>query len=181
MALLSANANPAGIAGLVLLATPSRPMGELLRHQLSQRLSNAKLYQQADEAIASLERGRRFSVEHMDERLRPLFHPAVQGFLMSVFRLDPLALAAHFDGPQIVIQGTRDLQVTVDDAKRLASAASNARLVIVESANHVMKEINVPDVAVNVAAYADPSIPIMQKCLCAVSDFILEHTNRASL
>ena len=60
--------------------------------------------------------------------LAGLFRPQIQGFLISSFRLDPAQLVAGLTLPVLIMQGERDLQVKVEDARRLAAAQPRARL-----------------------------------------------------
>ena len=90
---LTAARQPAGICGLILVATPGRRLAEVLREQLQANPANAPLLEQAMSAIGSLERGKRIDVTGMQAALLPLFRPAVQGFLIDLFNADPVALA----------------------------------------------------------------------------------------
>ena len=60
----------------------------------------------------------------------------------------------------LIEQGSRDLQVSVADARALAAAQPRARLAIVEGANHVLKSVAGDDRPANFATYGDPSLPL---------------------
>ncbi len=110
-------------------------------------------------------------------RMLPLFRPAVQGFLASLFALDPARLAAGLLGkPLLVLQGGRDLQVGMVDAQRLHAAAPNARLLVLPEVNLVLKRVEVDGPAAHLATYADPHLPLAPGVVEGVADFFLPTT-----
>ncbi|MFT3717547.1 alpha/beta hydrolase [Pseudorhodoferax sp.] len=172
VALAAARRGTEGLCGLVLVATAGRPLGQVLREQLQAHPANGPLLGQALPAIDALEAGRRVDVSALHPALRPLFHPRVQGFLVSSFALDPAQLLAGVQLPALVLQGGRDLQVGVADARRLAAAAPGSRLVLLPAANHVLKAVPADDRAANLAAYGDARLPLAAGVAEAIADFV---------
>jgi len=86
---LTANRVDAGICGLILVATAGRPFGQVLEEQLRSLLADSSLLEEALVAIAALEAGRQVDTSKMHPSLVSLFHPKVQGFLISEFAIDP--------------------------------------------------------------------------------------------
>jgi hypothetical protein len=71
----------------------------------------------------------------------------------------------------LIVQGTTDLQVTVDDAKRLAAANPKAKLILIEGMNHVLKEV--PDGRdKQIASYSNPDLRLAPEFLVGVVDFV---------
>ncbi len=160
------------ICGLVLVATAGRPLGQVLRDQLQANPANAPLMDQAFGAISTLEAGRRVDPATLHPALMPLFNPAVQGFLISALALDPAQLIAAYRGPVLVLQGERDIQVSVQDARRLAQAAPAAKLVLLPGTNHVLKQVATDDRAANMATYGNPGLPLASGVADAIAQFI---------
>ena len=160
------------VCGIILVSTPGRPMGRVLRDQLRANPANQPLLSQALPAIESLEAGKRVDTGGMHPALRALFDPKIQGFLIDVFALDPAKLIATYRKPVLVLQGARDLQVSEDDAKRLKQAAFQAELVIVPNANHVLKTVSGGDVAENLATYSKPELPLARGVIESITQFI---------
>ena len=156
----------------VLVATPGRPMGQLLRAQLQANPANAPILEQAEAAIAELEAGRRVDVRALDPALRPLFHPRLQGFLIATLTLDPARYMAGVDRPVLVLQGTRDLQVPMGDAEMLARSAPQAVLVRLADTNHVLKQVSSDDVHENLATYGDAQRPLAPGVVDSVLRFL---------
>jgi uncharacterized protein len=165
--------NPDGICGLVLLAAPGRPAGEVLLEQMKQTLPGGPMLRQATLIVRTLEAGRRPNVYSMHPALQELFAPRVQGLLISMFSYDPANLIAQFHKPVLILQGERDLQVSVEDAKRLKQAAPEAKLVLLPDANHVFKTVKSADTAVNKAAYLKPGVPLVPGLPYGIADFVL--------
>ena len=61
------------VHGLILLATPGRPLGQLLRDQLSSNPANAEVLVDAFSAIAALEAGQRVDICGLHAALQSLF------------------------------------------------------------------------------------------------------------
>ena len=98
--------------------------------------------------------GKRFDVTGMNPALLPLFAPQLQGFLINAFSYDPAKLIATISKPMLILQGERDLQVSVADAERLKQAAPQAKLVLLANTNHVLKTVTTADPRANAACLA---------------------------
>ncbi|HEX3911897.1 MAG TPA: alpha/beta fold hydrolase [Steroidobacteraceae bacterium] len=167
-----AAANGTDVCGLLLVAAPGRPMGEIIREQLKANPANAPLLAQALPALDALEAGRRVDTTGMHPALLRLFRPAVQGFLISAFSYDPARLLAGLAKPVLIIQGRRDLQVREADARALEQADPKATLVLLPDMNHVLKSVASDDVRANLATYGDSSLPLAPGLVQSISDFL---------
>jgi pimeloyl-ACP methyl ester carboxylesterase len=170
---LAASRDAQGICGLILAAAPGRPMGQILRDQLRSNSVNAALLPKALEAIEALEEGRHTDPSAMQPALLPLSSPKMQDFLISEFSLDPARLIATYRNPVLILQGERDIQVSVSDAERLKRAAPAAKLVLLPDTNHVFKTVRSADWAANAAAYSDPTLPLAPGVIDRIADFIM--------
>ena len=168
---MAATRNPTDICGVVLVAGPGRRLSDVLRQQLRANPANAPLLDQALAAVDKLEAGQHVDVTGMNPALLPLFRPAVQDFLIDVFTYDPAALVKAYPGPVLVMQGTTDLQVSLEDAARLVGARPGVVFVKLEGVNHVLKAAPA-DRAANFATYADPSLPLAQGVADPIAAFV---------
>jgi alpha-beta hydrolase superfamily lysophospholipase len=171
VALAAAQAAP-DVCGLILVASPGRPVGEVLRGQLKANPANSPLMDQANRAIDQLEAGRKIDTSGMDPALLPLFAPQVQDYLLSLFSYDPARLAASVSKPMLIIRGTSDLQTQEEDSARLAASARHGRLIVLPGVNHVLKAVPVADRQANIASYADPSLPLAPGVVEAIAAFL---------
>jgi pimeloyl-ACP methyl ester carboxylesterase len=168
-----AAAEEADICGLVLVAVPGRPLGAILREQFSANPANAPILAEALEAIAALEAGNRPDVARMHPALRPIFGPQVQDFLLDVAAIDPARLIAACRKSVLIVQGGRDLQVSVTDAESLKAASPRAELVLLPEANHVLKAVESADRSTNLDTYGDLDLPLAPGVVDAVARFVL--------
>jgi len=160
------------ICGVVLLATAGRPLGALIRAQLGAEAATAPLLPAAELVIAALEAGKRVEPAAIPAPLMGLFAPQVQGFLISEMALDPARLAAGIAVPMLIVQGESDLQVGMEDARRLAAAAPAARLAAFPGVNHVLKQVPAGDRMANLAAYANPDLPLAPGLADRIAAFV---------
>jgi pimeloyl-ACP methyl ester carboxylesterase len=145
-----------GVDAFISLAGAGFRAGEILRRQLGPQLP-ADLKTRAFAAIAELEAGR--AVPSAPAELAAYFRPSVQPYLISWFKYDPAAELAKLKMQVLIAQGTTDIQVTVDDAKALAAAKPDAKLVLVEGMNHILRAAPL-DRAANAATYSQPTLPL---------------------
>ena len=161
--------NP-NVCGLILVSAPGRSFGDILTEQLKANPANKPILKQALGAIEALENGEVVDENQLHRALRPLFNTRVQGFLMSVMKLDPTQLAKAADTKTLIIQGNNDIQVSVADANLLAEA-TGGHLVIIEGVNHVLKDAPKSRMG-NVKTYSNPDLPISPAVIEAINIFI---------
>lgn len=113
------------------------------------------------------------TVSDVPEILNFLFRPSVQPFLISYMKYDPQVEIAKLEIPVLIIQGTTDIQVSLEDARMLAEADPEAQLRIIEGMSHVLKE-GEADRLKNMATYNQPDLPIMPELVEVIVDFIAE-------
>jgi len=153
----------------ISIAGPGRPAYDLLKEQLSAAPNTF-----GDKAllkIDSLTAGLTVTAASNEEMM--LFRTSVQPYLRSWFKYDPRKVLAAIDKPILLLQGNTDIQVPVEDAKRLAAAQPKAKLVILEGMNHVLKSAPM-DRSANLATYNNPALPLTEGLMEAITDFILK-------
>jgi pimeloyl-ACP methyl ester carboxylesterase len=156
---------------MISVAGAGRELRAVLRDQLKPTLP-AELYSKANAIVAELEAGR--TVADVPQPLMALFRPSVQPYLISWLKYDPAKEIAGLSVPILVVQGTTDLQVSVDDAKLLAGNNQHAKLAIIENMNHVMKHTTEKTLAGQMQCYSDPALPIEPRVVDAVETFLKE-------
>jgi hypothetical protein len=173
VALATAASGAEHICGLVLVSTPGRPLGVVLKEQLRANPANAPILDAANRAIDTLSAGQRVDAASLPQPLATkLFRPQIQGFLISEIAVDPAVLIAKASKPVLVLQGQKDLQVSVADAHRLVAADPSATLMLLPETNHVLKQVASDDRQANFATYADPNLPLAPNVVETVVHFI---------
>jgi alpha-beta hydrolase superfamily lysophospholipase len=157
-----------GVDAFVSLSGAGFRAGEILRRQLGPQLTS-DLKTRAFTAIAELEAGR--LVPNAPPELAALFRPSVQPYLISWFKYDPAAEIAKLKIPVLIVQGTTDIQVGVEDAKQLAAAKPDAKLLLIDGMNHILRAAPI-DRAANIATYSQPTLPLKAELMPALVEFI---------
>jgi pimeloyl-ACP methyl ester carboxylesterase len=157
--------------GLVLLAAVGYPAADTIRRQLAAPgivIPQGQLNEIHD-IMRSLEAGE--LVPAVSAELAAQYRASVQPYLMSWFKYDPAAELAKVTGPVLVIQGTNDLQVSLEDFDRLAASRKDISLFKINGMNHVLKVA--PNVREgNFATYTRPLLPLTPDLLPVITDFI---------
>ncbi|WP_163398132.1 alpha/beta hydrolase family protein [Flavobacterium fluviatile] len=119
--------------------------------------------------IDSLKSGK--TVKNVDPMLNSLFRQSVQPYLISWFKYNPQEEIKKLNVPILIIQGTKDLQVTVKDADNLSKANTNSELLIIDNMNHIMKVIG-GDQQANIESYSNETMPISETLTSKIVSFI---------
>lgn len=169
LAMMAAAAG-APVHGLVLVATAGRSTTVILREQLGRQLPPDMLAA-FDTAWAAYLKGD--TTVAPPPALAGLFAPVNRNFIVSWQAIDPVALLRSLSLPTLVVQGETDVQITVEDARALASARPDVRLEILPGVNHVLKEATGSTAMAQTAAYTNRSLPLAPTVVPAIADFIL--------
>jgi len=175
VALVAARRPLDGLCGLILLATPGRPVGQILQEQLNNNPVNSALMPEIRVVIAKLEARNRVDPELLSPAIRQLFRMEIQPFMIDWFSHDPTEIAQHWKGPTLIIQGDADIQVKRLDVEMLDAALTNAEAVILPNATHVLKA-DVPYKPV--ATYTDPSSPLHPELITQIVNFLAQHPSQ---
>ena len=160
----------APVAGVVHVSGLGRPLGAVMREQLSRQFDSATLVRY-DTAMKYYLRGEQPA--DVPQQLAMLFVPVNQTFMRSLATFDPPAAIRAVRQPVLLVQGETDLQATVADAERLHAARPDARLVLLPETNHVLKHIADTTLAGQMGTYQNPGVPIVPEAARAIADWIL--------
>jgi len=158
--------------GVILVATPGRPLGEILRLQLRSNAANEPILGEAFATIDALEAGHRVDDATLHPALNSLFRADIQEFLIDLLSYDPVKLLSKISKPALIVQGTKDLQIGIEDAHQLAGARPGIKLVLLPEVNHILKTVSRDDSASNLATYGDPDLPLASGIGQAIAAFV---------
>lgn len=151
----------------ISIAGAGRPASDIIRTQLEGQPSI--VLDAALPIIDKLEKGD--TISDVPQMLNTLFRPSVQPYIISWFKYDPQIEIAKLKIPILIIQGTTDIQVTVNEAELLKKAGSNTKLEIIEGMNHILKEVEM-DRQKNIQTYSQPDLPLKEGLIEIISEFI---------
>ena len=143
---------------------------DTLKRQLSAQAKD--VYDECVTIMNELKKGNR--VSDINKDYYSLFRPSVQPYISSVFRYDPAIEIKKLNIPVLIIQGTTDLQVTVNDATILKNSNPDAELKIIDGMNHILKDAPI-DQEKNLKTYSNPKLPLSSKFKECLIKFIKEN------
>ena len=155
------------VHSIISVAGPGVNGGEIIREQL--KVQPPILQEQADIILDSLEQGH--DVNKVHPMLQALFRPSVQAFVRSWIKYDPQEEIAKLQQPVLIVNGTEDIQVGVDQAEKLHAAHSSAQKAIIEKMNHVLKDVE-GDRNANLSTYYKADLPLSESLIPAIVNFI---------
>jgi len=156
------------VSKYVSVAGAGQPADKIIREQLKNQPTSVTI--PLNSILDELVKGK--TVENTPEILNSLFRPSVQPYLISWFKYDPQKEIAKLKIPVLIVQGTTDLQVSLDDANRLAKAQPKAKLAIIEGMNHVLKPAPA-DGQLNIQTYSQPDLPIKKELIDNLIPFLV--------
>ena len=88
-------------------------------------------------------------------------------------KYNPQEEIKKLDMPVMIINGTKDIQVSLGESEKLKNARPDAVYVIIENMNHIFKEI-LGDSLENSKSYNEYNRPIIPILLEKIAAFVLE-------
>lgn len=168
--LASLAAEQSGAAAVITVGGTGRPVDQVLREQLQERLPE-NLRERSDRILDALKAGRTDS--KVPKELMVVFRPSVQPYLISLLRQDPAAAFASIKVPALIVQGRNDIQVSVEDAQLLHKARPEAQLVLIDGMNHVLRIVP-NDLEQQLRSYRNPKLPLANELTRHILAFIDE-------
>lgn len=157
----------AKVTKFVSLQGPGTTADQLIYEQVMQQFP--ALGPQVTTINASLKKGQ--TVENIPPMLQALYRPSVQPYLISWIKYDPSVEIAKIKQPVLIIDGDKDLQVSIKQGDLLSQANPKAKRVTLKNMNHVLKQIDKDED--NMKSYGDPSFPLHPELIPTLVSFIL--------
>lgn len=163
-------AQKANVSKYISIAGVGQPADQIIREQL--KAAPPVFFEQSSPILDELVKGK--TVENVPQTLYSLFRPSVQPYMISWMKYDPKVEIAKLKIPVLIVQGTTDIQVGVVDAKRLQAAKPDAKMVLIEGMNHILK--NAPAERMqNMQSYNQPDLPLNEELVRAICGFVNEN------
>jgi len=168
-------AREAGADAYVSLEGAGRKAQDILAEQLKPQLP-PEMFAQTERVLAELSSGN--IPTSTPPALAALFRPSVLPYLVSWFKYDPGVEIGKLSTPVLIVQGTTDIQTSMDDAKALTAGNPSAKFLEIEGMNHILKEVS-GDRMAQIPKYSDPSLPVVPKLLDEIASFIKSVTKKS--
>jgi uncharacterized protein len=153
--------------GYISIAGAGRPIDEVLVEQIGKQAPFLK--EEVQKNLETLKSGTTFELKN--QMLASLFRASVQPYMISWIKYNPQTEIKKLQIPTLLINGNKDIQVSVNDAQLLQQAKPDAQLKIISNMNHIFKEIK-GDEAENKASYTNPDLPITTDLSELITTFI---------
>ncbi len=155
--------------GYISLAGSGRPIDEILREQINRQAP--MLSEDSDRILSQLKQGNK--VKDVPPMLQALYAEQNQPFLIEWMQWNPQTEIAKLRIPVLVINGTKDIQVTEKEAALLHKAQPASEMVIINNMNHVFK--NIEKDADNIPSYNKPDLPVHPELTTNIVSFLKKH------
>lgn len=103
--------------------------------------------------------------------LNSLFNPKSQDYFISFMKYDPRDEIKKLNIPILVIQGTSDLQITVEGATEMSNKSQHSTLKIIEDMNHVLKKSS-KETSENMKTYNNPTLSLHPDLTIVIKEFL---------
>ena len=148
--MLAANKN---VHGLISIAGPAKAIDQIILEQIGMMGAN-DLVESAKKTFEIMKTGK------VDKNFNPglanIFNLDVQPFIMNWISYSPTEELAKLSIPTLIINGTNDIQISTAEAELLKKANDDAKLVLIENMNHVLKTVTSKDSQENTKTYNMP-------------------------
>ncbi|WP_299524378.1 alpha/beta hydrolase [Winogradskyella sp.] len=155
------------VDGFISIAGAGQNIGDVIVEQVTKMAP--QLGEAAQKVVDQLKKGE--TTTDYPPALASVFNADVQEFMMNWMQYNPTEIIKDLDIPILIVNGTKDLQVSEDEAKLLKDANENAELSIIENMNHVFFEIEGDDLE-NSKSYNEIKRPIAPKLIESIIRFI---------
>lgn len=153
--------------GFISLAGAGQNIGDVIVEQVTKMAP--KLGEEAQKIVDKLKQGE--TTTDYPPALASVFNADIQPFMINWMQYNPTEVISELKMPVLIINGTKDLQVSEDEAKLLKDANKNAELNIIENMNHVFFEIEGGDLE-NSKSYNEAFRTISSKLVDSIIEFI---------
>lgn len=153
-------------AAFISLAGAGNSIDVILTEQLDKRAPMFK--DEVSRIISQLKNGNK--VTDVNPMLQTLFGEQNQTFLIEWMSFNPAEEIAKLRMPVLIINGTKDIQVSMTEAEILHQANSKSEVAIIDNMNHIFKTINNDDENIN--SYNNPKLPINKELVPIIVKFL---------
>lgn len=157
------------VKGFISVAGAGRPIDVILKEQMQKQPLPDSIKQQIPLIFYQLKNGKQ--VDDVPQLLSPLFRKSVQPYMISWMKYSPEKEIEKLSCPILILQGSCDIQVKIEDAENLHKANKKSILEIIPSMSHTLKNAGV-NCDNQQKTYTDSSMPIDQELVKDIVRFI---------
>jgi pimeloyl-ACP methyl ester carboxylesterase len=157
------------VKGFISIAGLGRPFDVLINEQENTQQWPDSLKNKTVVIFNELKNGRK--VNDIPTQLMGLFRKSVQPYLISLLKYSPEKEIKKLNCPVLILQGSCDMQVKIEDANNLHNANKKSTMDILPLMTHTLKDAgkNCED---QQKTYSDGSLPLNKSLVKDIADFI---------
>ncbi len=153
--------------GFISLAGAGQNIGDVIVDQVTKMAP--KLGEEAQKVVDKLKKGE--TTTEYPQALSSVFSIDIQPFMINWMQYNPTEIISELKIPVLIVNGTKDLQVSEEEAQLLKDANEDAELKIIENMNHVLFNIEGDDLE-NSKSYNEAFRPISTELIESIVEFI---------
>ncbi|MDX1271361.1 serine aminopeptidase domain-containing protein [Bizionia paragorgiae] len=153
--------------GFISLAGAGQRIDHVIMEQITK---TAPMFTEDAEKTFSVLRQGKTTTEY-PKALEAIFNKEVQPFISNWMQYDPQTEIQKLQIPVLIINGTKDLQVTEAEAQLLHQASPESEIKIIENMNHVLVTIEGGTLE-NSKSYNESARPLSPEVIDAIVEFI---------
>ena len=157
------------VNGYISLAGMGRPFDTVIEEQLNTQNFPDSIKTKATYIFDKLKKGK--LVNDIPASLEIIFTKSIQPYLISLLKYAPEQQIKNVTCPVLILQGSCDIQITEEDAKKLHNANRISSLEIIPGMTHTLKNAG-QNCADQNKTYSDSSLPLDPDLKKLVSGFI---------
>jgi pimeloyl-ACP methyl ester carboxylesterase len=154
------------IDGYISLAGTPDPIDITISKQLSKQ--SAELAETATSYFKELKKTG--GVKEVHPFLATIFSKQNLPFFLSWMQYNPKEELKKLNMPVLIVNGTKDIQVPIEDAKPLHISNKNIEAIFIENMNHVLKDIQKEED--NLSSYYSSEYPISKELIAVITAFV---------
>ena len=144
-------ASQKNVTGFISLAGAGSSIDTVIMNQLKAMGVQQSMLDKAQKTFDILKTGE--IDKEFDPNLANIFNLEVQPFMMSWIKYKPTQVIANLNIPALIVNGDKDLQVSVDEAQLLKEAKKDNPLSLIKNMNHVLKTVETDSTQENAKTY----------------------------
>ncbi|SEA66485.1 alpha/beta hydrolase [Bizionia paragorgiae] len=153
--------------GFISLAGAGQRIDHVIMEQITK---TAPMFtEDAEKTFAVLRQGK--TTTEYPKALEAIFNKELQPFISNWMQYDPQTEIQKLQIPVLIINGTKDLQVTEAEAQILHQASPESEIKIIENMNHVLVTIEGGTLE-NSKSYNESARPLSPEVIDAIVEFI---------
>ena len=155
------------VDGFISLSGAGRSIDQVIIEQIGK---TAAMYTENTKRVFDIMRSGKITTDY-PPALSSIFNIEIQPFMINWMQYNPQDIIKKLNMPILIINGTKDLQVSVEEAKLLKEASHNAELKIIDKMNNVLFIIEGDDLE-NAKSYNESARKLSDEMITAIVDFI---------